>query len=163
MTDPDPKAKYKTIHADGSSVAGVRVIGVILLFPEKDVLKYEVQLQFLATNNEVKYEAAFTHLRVSKALGIRNMKLNTYSKLVVGQITIEYEAKEDMMKRYLKLTSQLISNFDDVRIGQIPREENLEADEVARLASSNNGIGQLGLYMEVQTISSIEVLDVAYV
>ena len=54
------------------------------------------------------------------------------------------------MKRYLKLTSQLISNFNDVRIGQIPREENSEADKP-------------GLYMEVQTIPSIEGLDVVYV
>ena len=67
------------------------------------------------------------------------------------------------MKRYLKLTSQLISNFNDVRIGQIPREENSEADKVARLASSNSGTRQPGLYMEVQTIPSIEGLDVVYV
>ena len=67
------------------------------------------------------------------------------------------------MKRYLKLTNQLISNFNDVRIGQIPREENSEADEVARLASSNSGTRQSGLYMEVQTILSIEGLDVVHV
>ena len=46
-----------------------------------------------------------------------------------------YEAKEDKMKRYLALTSQLISNFDDVKITQVPWEENSEANEVARLAS----------------------------
>ena len=59
----------------------------------------------------------------------------------MGQITNEYEAKENRMKMYLKLTSQLVSNFDDVRITQVPREENFEADKVARLASSNNNIG----------------------
>ena len=47
------------------------------------------------------------------------LKLNLDSKLVMGQITKEYEAKEDRMKRYLKLTSQLVSNFDDVRITQV--------------------------------------------
>ena len=57
-----------------------------------------------------------TSLTVAKALGIRNLKLNSYSKLVVGQITKKYEAKEDKMKRYLKLTRQLVSNFDDVKI-----------------------------------------------
>jgi len=64
----------------------------------------------------VEYEAILTSLRVVKALEIRNLKLNTDSKLVVGQLTKEYEAKENRMKRYLKLTSQLVSNFDDVRI-----------------------------------------------
>ena len=47
------------------------------------------------------------------------LKLNLDSKLVMGQITKEYEAKEDRMKRYFKLTSQLVSNFDDVRITQV--------------------------------------------
>ena len=102
-------------------------------------------------------------MRVTKALGIRNLKLNLDLKLVVGQITKEYEAKEDKMKRYLKLTRQLVSNFDDVKISRVPREENFKADEVARLASSNNSIGQPGLYMEVQTILSIDGLDVIYV
>ena len=78
-----------------------------------------------------------TSLRVVKAFGIRNLKLNTDSKLVVGYITKEYEAKEDS-EMVLKLIGQLVSNFDDVRISQVPREENFEADEVARLASSNS-------------------------
>ena len=57
-----------------------------------------------------------TGLRIAKALGVRNLKLKSDSKLVVEQINKEYEAKKDRMKRYLKLTNQLISNFDDVRI-----------------------------------------------
>ena len=40
--------------------------------PEKDVLKYGVQLQFPATNNEAKYEAILTSLRIARALGIKN-------------------------------------------------------------------------------------------
>ena len=115
------------------------------------------------TNNEAKYEVVLTSLRVAKALGIRNLKLNTNSKLVVGQITNEYEAKKDRMKRYLKLTSQLVSNFDNVRNSQVPREENFEANKVARLASSNSDVGRPRLYIEVQIIPSIEGLNVAYV
>jgi len=79
---------------------------------------------------------------------------------VVGQITREYEAKEDRMKRYLKLTNQLVSNFDDVKITQVPKEENSEANEVARLASSDNDEGRPGVYMEVQSLPYIEGLDV---
>ena len=44
-------------------------------------------------------------MRIAKALGIKNLKLKTNSKLIVGQITNEYEAKEERMKRYLKLTT----------------------------------------------------------
>ena len=91
----------------------------------------------LAMNNEVEYEAFLTGLRVAKALGVRNLKLNFDSKLVTGQMSNEYEAKEDKMKRYLALTNQLISNFGDVKITQVPWEENSEVDEFAKLASSD--------------------------
>ena len=105
--------------ADGSSVAGLRGIDVIVASPKKDVLKYGVQLQFPTTNNEAEYEAVLTNLKIAKALGVKNLKLRTDSKLIVGQITNEYEAKEERMKRYLKLTNQLVDYFDDVRFKQI--------------------------------------------
>ena len=56
-------------------------------------------------NNEVEYEVVLTGLRVAKALGVRNLKLNSDSKLMTKQMNSEYEAKEDKMKRYLALTS----------------------------------------------------------
>jgi len=82
---------------------------------------------------------------------------------VTGQMNNEYEAKKDRMKRYLALTNQLISNFNDVKITQAPREENSEANEVARLASSETNERRPGLLMEVQYLSSIKGIDVNYV
>ena len=41
-------------------------------------------------NNEAEYEAVLTDLRVVKALGVRNLKLNSDSKLVTGQMNNEY-------------------------------------------------------------------------
>ena len=89
--------------------------------------------------------------------------LNSDSKLVIGQMTNEYEAKEDRIKRYLTLTNQLVSNFDDVKITQVPREEHSKVDKVARLTSSETNERRLGLYMEVQYLPSIEGFDVNYV
>ena len=101
---------------------------MIVTSSEKDILKYGVQLQFPAMKNKAKYKAILTSLRIAKALGVKNLKLKTDSKLIVGQITNEYEAKEEIMKRYQKLTNQLVDCFDDVRFEQIPRENNLASD-----------------------------------
>lgn len=54
---------------------------------EKDTLRYRVQFQFLAMNNEAEYEAVLASLRIAKAMKVRNLKLKVDSKLVVGQIT----------------------------------------------------------------------------
>ena len=59
------------------------------------MLKYGVQLKFLATNNEAEYEGILTRLRVEKALGAKNLLLQSDSKLVIGQIKEEYELKEE--------------------------------------------------------------------
>lgn len=56
----------------------------------------------------MKYEAILTGLKIEKALGAKNILLKCDSKLVIGQIKGEYEAKEDRMQKYLKLINQLI-------------------------------------------------------
>ena len=163
IADQDPKTNYWMVYTNRLLAASIRGVGVILLSPKKDILRYRVQLQFPATNNEAEYEAVLTSLRIAKALSVRNLKLNSDSKLVVRQITNKYKAKEDRMKRYLTLTNQLVSNFDDVKITQVPREENLEVDEVDRLALSTTNEGRPRLYMEAQHLPSIEGFDVSYV
>ena len=84
MADQNPESDYWTVYTDGSSAVGVKGLRVILQSLEKDILKYRVQLQFPPTNNEAKYEAVLTGLRITKALGVRNLKLNSDLKLVVG-------------------------------------------------------------------------------
>ena len=46
-------------------------VGVIIITPEGETLKYGVQLVFPATDNEVEYEGVLIGLRVRKALGVK--------------------------------------------------------------------------------------------
>ena len=47
--------------------------GVVVTAPNEEVLKYEVQLKFPATNNEAEYEGILIGLRIEKALGAKNL------------------------------------------------------------------------------------------
>ena len=87
-------------------------MGVIIITLEGETLKYRVQLKFPATNNETEYEGILTRLRIGKALGAKNLLLQSDSKLIVGQIKEEYEAKEERMQKYLRLTKHLTQEFD---------------------------------------------------
>lgn len=58
-----------------------------------------VRLQFPATNNKAKYKVILIGLKVAKSLGARNVLLKSNSKLVIGQINDEYEAKESRIQR----------------------------------------------------------------
>ena len=72
------------VHTDGSSFKELGGVGVIMISPDKVVLKYGVQLQFPATNNEVEYEAILTSLRLVKALGNKSLLVISDSELIVG-------------------------------------------------------------------------------
>ena len=52
MADQDSKVDYWKVYTGGSSASGIGGVGVILLSPEKFVLRYGVKLQFPTTNNE---------------------------------------------------------------------------------------------------------------
>ena len=69
---------------------------------------------------------------------------------MIGQIRGEYEAKEERMQKYLRLTKYLTQEFDTVEFVQIPRSQNMGADEVSKLASSKEGEISTDLAMEVQ-------------
>ena len=89
-----------------------RGASIVIISPEGNTLKYGVQLQFLMTNHKAVYEAILIGLRVVKALGAKIVLLKSDSKLVIGQINREFKAKEKRMQRYLKITNQLINEFD---------------------------------------------------
>ena len=53
------------------------------------------------------------------------------------------------MQKYLRLMKYLTQGFDRVEIVQIPKSQNMIAEEVAKLASSKEGLASMGLEMEV--------------
>ncbi|XP_028073207.1 uncharacterized protein LOC114275383 [Camellia sinensis] len=58
------------------------------------------------------------------------------SKLVVNQVSVEYEARDERMAKYQALVRAEIKKFTAIRVEQINREENNAADELAGLAST---------------------------
>ena len=64
-----------TIQTNDSSARKRVGIGVIIITPEGETLKYGVQLTFSTTNNKAEYEGVLTGLRVRKVLEVKNMLL----------------------------------------------------------------------------------------
>jgi ribonuclease HI len=64
--------------------------GIILIPPEGDILKYAIQLDFLATNNITEYEELVTGPRLAIELDIRRLLIKEDSQLVAKQAQKEY-------------------------------------------------------------------------
>nr|XP_023911584.1 uncharacterized protein LOC112023193 [Quercus suber] len=144
------------IQTDGLSAQKRGGVGVVITTPNGEVLKYGVQLKFPATNNEAEYEGILTGLRLGKELGAKNLRVQNDSKLVIGQVKGEYEAKEERMQKYLKLTNHLAKEFEKVEFIQIPRSQNRAADKVSKIASSDGAESRTDLMIETQRNPSIE-------
>ena len=56
----DNEAKRWTIQIDGSSAQRRGGVRIVITTPDREVLKYGVQLEFPATNNEVEFEGILT-------------------------------------------------------------------------------------------------------
>ena len=131
-------------------------MGIIIVTPDGEMLRYIVRLKFLATNNEAEYEGILMGLRLEKALGAKKLFIQSDSKLVIGQIKEEYEAKEERMQKYLKLIKHLAQEFDKLEFVQVPRGQNMAANEIAKMASSEEGSTSIELDMPIQKRPSIE-------
>ena len=77
--------------------------------------------------------------------------------MVIGQVNETYEAKEEQMKRYLNKVRHLIKKFSEAHFVQVPREENMEADTLAKEASVSELMDE---FDEVQYMPSIDLSEV---
>ena len=68
-----------------------------------------------------------------------------------------YKAKEERMKKYLNKVRCLIKKFSEAHFVQVPKEENIEADTLAKEASVSELTEK---FDEVQYKPSIDLLEV---
>jgi ribonuclease HI len=59
------------MYFNGSYTLKGAGVGVVLIPPKGDMLKYDIQIEFSATNNITEYEGLVTGLRLAKELGIQ--------------------------------------------------------------------------------------------
>ena len=63
-------------------------------------------------------------------------------QLIINQVNGMCEAKEDRMKKYLSKVKQLVQKFKEASFVQLSREENMEADILAKAASAGGAMDE---------------------
>ena len=89
------------IYEDGALNQKGSGVGLILISPEKVIIEKFLRLDFSATNNEAEYEALLIGMAMVQRMGEKSIKLFSDSRLVVGQVKGEFEAKDERMQWYL--------------------------------------------------------------
>ena len=87
------------MYVDGASNQNDSGVGLVLISPEKIIIEKSLRLD--STNNEAEYEALMMRMAMVQRMGGKSVKFFSDSRLVVGQVKGEFEAKDERMQGYL--------------------------------------------------------------
>ena len=94
-----------------------------------------MRLDFSATNNKAEYQALVIGIAMVQRMGGKSVKVFSNSRLIVGQVKGQFEAKDERMQGYLSQVKCLQSKFDYFDLLHISKNGNAHADSLAMLAT----------------------------
>lgn len=131
------KSRKAMLFCDGASSGnpGDSGIGILLIIGEQ---KYKISEYIgMATNNIAEYMALLRGLQEAKRHGVYTIDIHTDSELIVRQLKGQYKVKSKNLLKLYEQANLLLKDFKNYSITHIPREENIEADNLAKNAIKN--------------------------
>jgi len=104
-----------------------------------------MKFEFKTSNNQAEYEAIIIGLHLAIELEITTLICKSDSRLVIGQLTEEYEVRETLLQKYFHFVKNLLSRFEEISFQHVRRENNTRADALSRLAT----VKQKGVHRSV--------------
>lgn len=129
--------KKGTLYSDGASSGnpGDSGIGVVIKVGERKVELSEYIGR--TTNNVAEYTALLRGLEKAKNLGMDSIDILLDSELLVKQIKGEYSVRSEFLKPLFDKVTSLLKTFRSYSIKHVSREQNAEADRLAKRAVKN--------------------------
>lgn len=130
------QAKECVIYIDGAARGNPGEAGIGIVIKDRENRKIKELYKYIGelSNNAAEYTALIYALQEAIILGLREVAVYSDSELLVKQLNREYRVKNSNLKSYYEQFLHLKTGFDRLRIKQIRREENKEADRLANEA-----------------------------
>jgi ribonuclease HI len=127
------------VYADGGARGnpGPAAIGGVVLDPTTDPptrLATVSETIGVATINVAEYRALVAALEAARQFPARRLRLRLDSQLLVRQLEGSYRVKQPHLRPYFERAKELLSEYEDVDIAHVRREENTEADALVNAA-----------------------------
>jgi len=124
------------IYIDGASIGNPGKSGIgYLIYNENFIIKKESIYLGIQSNNFAEYMALIFPLIDILSMGKKEVKVFSDSKLVCEQINGNFKVKNKNILPLFVLAKNIISRLDKFAIVHINREENKEADKLAKAAT----------------------------
>ena len=125
------------VYVDGAANQKGSGVGLVLILLEKLIIEKSLKLGFSAMNNEAEYEALLEGMSMIRRMGGKSATVFLNSRLIVGQVKGELEARDERMQRYLAQIRHLQLKFESFSLQHILRSGNTNVDSLATLATSS--------------------------
>ena len=76
-------------------------MGLVLISPKRIAIEKSLRLGLSTTNNEAEYEALLEGMSMVQKIGGKAVNMFSNSRLVIGQVNGELEARDERMHKYL--------------------------------------------------------------
>ena len=129
------RAAY-TVNIDGGSRGnpGPAAYGVVIRDPRGEVVARLKKYIGRMTNNVAEYYGLIAALDYAQSLGIRALRIESDSELLVNQMRGRYKVKSADLKPLFERAQKMSRSFESFRIEHVYRERNAEADKLANEA-----------------------------
>ncbi|GKV23707.1 hypothetical protein SLEP1_g33406 [Rubroshorea leprosula] len=144
-----PEHPVWVLYVDGAVSDEGSGAGAVLVGPDGFKSEHALRFKFQTTNNAAEYEAFIYGLKLASTLKVQSIQVFSDSQLVVGQVNGNCEVRDPQLDRYASVVSRLKSMFVSFHIDKIPRADNHRADELSKLASSQDFNHQRSTIVEV--------------
>ena len=125
------------LYVDGAANQQGSGVGLVLVSPERITIENSLRLNFSATNNEAEYEALMMGMIMVQKMGGKAVRVFSDSKLVVGQVRGDLEARDSRMQEYICQIRSIQEKFEVFDLSHVSRSGNTHADSLATLATSS--------------------------
>jgi ribonuclease HI len=136
---PDPRPSslpsYR-INIDGGSRGnpGPAAYGIVIRDPSGQVVARLKKYIGRTTNNVAEYYGLIAALDYAQAHGLRALRIESDSELLVNQMQGRYKVKSADLQPLFERARKMVHSFESFRIGHVCREQNREADQLANEA-----------------------------
>jgi len=132
------KVKRVVIFTDGASLGnpGQAAIGAVIKDEQGRLIARLSRRIGQATNNQAEYKAIIAALEEATRLGASEVDIKSDSQLIANQINGAWRVRKPALKPLYNRVEQLRCRLHGFTITYIPRQQNIEADNLAHLALS---------------------------
>ena len=130
-----------TANIDGAARGnpGPASYGVVLRRPDGTPLESFGKYIGRHTNNVAEYYALIAALDYAAANGIKRLRVQSDSQLIVNQMKGLYKVKHPDLRPLHERAKKMAAGLEAFAIQYVPREQNREADAAANAALDNTG------------------------